>query len=625
MLQRYAGPLSHRLLPWRTLARYGTVTFLITLLVSTMVFFRHDARDLLQKQAADYLDDVLTKQPESHEHPIEKLIADAHRKHEELFGQNPRDVRGAARAYRRRRGRHPPPGFDRWVERAMESESFIVESFFDRIYHDLTPFWALDPVETARRAATWPHVVRVRNGSAEGLGDVTDRVAWLALWTALVAEAAEYLPDVDMPINYMDESRLLVPWEDVDRYVRTERDGRSTSPVKQTETQYKGLREMDAAIGEDREAAGYQPEWFHDAPHLWEVARWTCGPDTPGRFVPAVEDFSGPPDFPGNWRPGYAYQGFVQNFTAAMDPCMQPHLRGMHGTFIEGVSASSSRELIPLFGGSKLPMNNEILIPGAMYLTEDPFYSGGSDHGPPWPCKQMGIVWRGVASGGRHKAENWRGFQRQRLVEMLNGTTVRAIEEGRGEAMTFRMAPEAMYPFARRREGKMGAFLEDVADAGFVDLLCWPPDEGACPYAAPYFKVVESIPMVEQYVNKFIPDVDGNSFSARFRGLLLSTSLPLKSTIYAEWHDDRLVPWLHFVPFDNTFQDLHAVIDYFTRDERGDAGARVLAEAGQAWGAQALRREDMLLYVWRLLLEFARVCDENRDRLGYVDDLRTGS
>jgi hypothetical protein len=34
-----------------------------------------------------------------------------------------------------------------------------------------------------------------------------------------------------------------------------------------------------------------------------------------------------------------------------------------------------------------------------------------------------------------------------------------------------------------------------------------------------------------------------------------------------------------------------------------------------------LRREDMLLYVWRLLLEFARVCDENRARLGYVDDL----
>ncbi|RYC57957.1 hypothetical protein CHU98_g8259 [Xylaria longipes] len=127
--------------------------------------------------------------------------------------------------------------------------------------------------------------------------------------------------------------------------------------------------------------------------------------------------------------------------------------------------------------------------------------------------------------------------------------------------------------------------------------------------------------MREQYANKFMPDVDGNSFSARFRGFLLSTSLPVKATIYAEWHDDRIVPWLHFVPMDNTFQDLYAILDYFTRDANGDRAANFIAEEGRAWSNKVLRREDMLLYVWRLLLEFARVCDEKRDQLGYVDDL----
>ena len=74
-------------------------------------------------------------------------------------------------------------------------------------------------------------------------------------------------------------------------------------------------------------------------------------------------------------------------------------------------------------------------------------------------------------------------------------------------------------------------------------------------------------------------------------------------------------------PFDSTFRDLYGVLDYFARDEREDAAARLIAEQGRAWSQRVLRRVDMRLYVWRLLLEFARICDENRERLGYVNDL----
>ncbi|KAF3016794.1 hypothetical protein E8E14_009113 [Neopestalotiopsis sp. 37M] len=127
--------------------------------------------------------------------------------------------------------------------------------------------------------------------------------------------------------------------------------------------------------------------------------------------------------------------------------------------------------------------------------------------------------------------------------------------------------------------------------------------------------------MRKQFAQKYIPDVDGNSFSARFRSLLLSTSLPLKSTIYAEWHDDRLFPWLQFAPLDNSLQDLYTVLDYFTDTEKGDAAARYIAESGKALAEKVLRREDMLLYTWRLALEFARVCDENRHKPGFVQDI----
>ncbi|KAG7103316.1 Mitotic spindle checkpoint component mad3 like protein [Verticillium longisporum] len=42
-----------------------------------------------------------------------------------------------------------------------------------------------------------------------------------------------------------------------------------------------------------------------------------------------------------------------------------PHLRGLHGTFIESISMSTTHELLPLFAESKLPQNNAMLVPGA--------------------------------------------------------------------------------------------------------------------------------------------------------------------------------------------------------------------------------------------------------------------
>lgn len=618
-----AWPMRHRIIAWPNLARYGLVACLFTLFLSSLLilrsssdptsYFRPRPRPVALSDA--YLL-ALNRSTEAR-HAIDDLIADAKRTQETILAERSTDLKTAARRYRARRHRHPPPGFDKWFEYAKKHDAIVVEKFFDRIYHDLLPFWALDPKQTATRAASWSHVVRVRNGVAEGVGDTQGRVPWLKHWTDLVTEAAEWLPDVDMPINYMDESRIITPWEEINGYVEKALMWRKVTPLDQTVRKYTGLAKIDAIEGKEP----YEPEWIkHDSPRFWNLARTGCAPDSPAHDVPALADYSLPPAFPDDWAPSYSEKGYVKNFTAATDPCIQPHLRALHGSFVEPITMSTTKELIPLFGGCKLPVNNEILIPGAMYLTKDPFYSGGETHGPPWLEKQNGIVWRGVASGGRNKAENWPHFQRHRLVEMLNGTTVGNMERNGARAMTFELPPKAVYDFPRRQKGEMGQWLTNMSDVGFNNLLCF-PKESNCTYVAPYFHEKPSMPMVDQYKNKYMPDVDGNSFSARFRGLLLSTSLPLKSTIYAEWHDDRLLPWLHFAPFDNTFQDLYGVLDYFTRDLKGDLAAWMVAETGKIWGEQVLRREDMLLYVWRLLLEFARVCDENRDRLGFIDDL----
>lgn len=570
-------------------------------------------------QAAAAYDLLLQDHDSKDLHAIDELISRARKLQDAQLTEQSHDVATAAARYRTRRGRHPPPGFDKWMAYALDHNAIVVEKFFDRIYHDLTPFWALDPNTTASRAESWHHVVRVRDGVASGVGNTEGLVAWLELWTSLVAEAAPFLPDVDMPINYMDESRLLVKWEDIAAYVDTERRGRKMPSADDVFQNYTGLAHVDAR-GHGNGTKAYDPAWItKDSPRYWDLARKTCPPGSPSRNVQALSDFSNPPSFPPKWKPAFSYHGYVQNFSAAADPCTQPHLRSLHGTFVEPLSTSTSTELIPLFGGSKLTMNNEILIPGAMYLTGDPFYSGGEDHGPPWDTKNTTIVWRGAASGGRNKKDNWMHFQRHRLLEMLNATTVSRIEKSGGRAKTFEIPGVRAYDFERRRDRTIGELLDVISDTGFNDLLCFPRDE--CDYVTPYFHEVPSLPMRAQYGDKFIPDADGNSFSARFRGLLMSTSLPLKATIYAEWHDDRLLPWLHFVPLDNTFQDLYAVLAYLVDTDQGDAAAHMIASAGKLWAEKVLRRDDMLLYVWRLLLEFARVCDENRDNMGYVEDL----
>lgn len=85
---------------------------------------------------------------------------------------------------------------------------------------------------------------------------------------------------------------------------------------------------------------------------------------------------------------------------------------------------------------------------------------------------------------------------------------------------------------------------------------------------------------------------------------------------------------LHFIPFDNRFLDIYGIMKFFMGYDNGmhrtkgrDHLARRIAKQGQDWAKKVLRREDMSIYTYRLLLEYARVMDQARDSLGWIDDL----
>lgn len=326
----------------------------------------------------------------------------------------------------------------------------------------------------------------------------------------------------------------------------------------------------------------------------------------------------------------HSYHGYVSNFTLSTEICHQPDLQGLSGVLVEPRTISVTKALFPLFGGSKLSVNNEILLPTPLYWIDEERWSGGNDHGGLWSDKGSGAVWRGVASGGNNREKTWRAFQRHRFVAMNNGTKLSLAQNWTALPINFELPDNSVIA---QREGKLGEWVDSWADMGFIDLLCetppeaWQPDT-SCPYTSPHFDVISGLKMADQFARKYLPDLDGNSFSGRYLGFLRSTSLPIKATLWREWHDSRLVAWKHFVPMDNRYSDWFGIMQYFLGYDGEsesvpphDEAAERIASQGKEWAEKVLRKEDMQAYVLRLLLEYARVSDERREQMGWVGDL----
>lgn len=156
------------------------------------------------------------------EHPILELVGRAEREFEEVLAKETFDLAAAAQQYRERRGRQPPPGFDRWWQYARDHNGIIVEDFWDQIYHDLNPLWALRPEDMLRDVRRQASQIRIRGGNVSHL---TDHF-WMPIWEELIQTVAQGLPDIDLAMNTMDEPRMWVPWEKMSGYVDMERSGR---------------------------------------------------------------------------------------------------------------------------------------------------------------------------------------------------------------------------------------------------------------------------------------------------------------------------------------------------------------------------------------------------------------
>lgn len=150
------------------------------------------------------------------QHPIDHLIKVAERDYDDLIAKESHTLTEAAEAYRKRRGRHPPPGFDKWYEFAKDLDALVIEDFWDQIYHDLAPYWAVPAEQIRREAWDFEMTINIRNGSATAGSDWF----WTQIWLKLIQTLEHLLPDMDLALNAMDEPRLVVPWEEIDELMQ---------------------------------------------------------------------------------------------------------------------------------------------------------------------------------------------------------------------------------------------------------------------------------------------------------------------------------------------------------------------------------------------------------------------
>ncbi|CAK4032094.1 glycosyltransferase family 90 [Lecanosticta acicola] len=590
-------------------------------------------------------------------HPIKNLMREGDKKFEEYIAHRSKNFKETVRRYRETYGRHPPPGFKQWYKLARKRKVYNIDDF-QQIHDDLRPFWALPPREIRNLAAHASDddghalsTISIRNGQ------VNQRTwGWRSeTFIRLLGTVAEWLPDMDIPMNRMDQPRVIVPWEDMQRYLEIEEKTRSTGEAGVRDGFTKDSNALHVprprdgvaawidrwnpfqyGVDERRGDAADDPPppdygWFgYPGGQYMDLAAKACPPESYARKPSSTKLYK---------KTEASYKdplgGFITNFNLSSDLCtVGPQIQNLHGLLYASTSLTATHKLVPVFGECKVNVNNDILFPANMYWKDDERYNYDDHQDLSWDDKNDMMIWRGVTSGGNTHQDDewrWRNMHRHRLVLMTNSTEV---AENKSSIVALTDPKTGEYG---PKEFRIGPFAEKHTDIGFTGLLACIPN---CDFYNPFLSLKNSMSFAETFRSKYLIDVDGHSFSGRWRAFLQSRSLGLKATIFREWHDSRLFAWRHFVPVDNRYDDLYSLLAYFmgvgpsskNRDVaaqnpnhgvsvwRHDYEALKLAQQGREWADKVLRREDIELYVFRLLLEYGRIIDDNRHRIGVVGD-----
>ena len=564
------------------------------------------------------------------QHPIDDLIENAARKADQWQAQasTGRTLRVAVENYQRRYNRPPPPGFDVWHEYAMQRSALVIDDY-DDMNTDLQPFWGLTPSEVRQRtqqliADTWNEIagVAIRHGTATMGPNFKPTHRWMVEgFTSMSTKFIKHIPDMDVAINVHDEPRITVPYPRMQNILKNA--AWSKTNVSAPESDWSADRADNwrgfKGIGSSRH--------FKDAPreNSFSASTVACPPASPARDH--YKWGSGTLCFSCAER--HSQAGIVTDWTLAESPCHQPDLRNLHGLYISPAAYRTSQQLLPVFSQSKVAGFADILIPSP-WNYNDKFSYAPNENFPDtnYTDKENTVFWRGTTSEGVSRFGTWKGMARQRLVHLANNNTSNFFSASRSMLLP---DPYRNGRFSPQHVSDPADQLESALDISFINIdRAWDSDGAA---QESEFGLTHWVDFQSHWKHRYLIDTDGAGFSGRFIPFLQSRSLPFRMGIFRTWYDSRLTAWAHFVPVDIRLHGLFSTLAYFTgtngikgaktlkarvgMEQKLKAG-RAIADRGREFAEKALRKEDMEIYLFRLLLEWGRITDDDRDNLGFV-------
>lgn len=536
-------------------------------------------------------------------HPIEGLLKESKTQFSKIASRQSKTLAEAIKEYRRRYGLAPPPHFDKWFEFAQKNGVQMIDEF-DTIHEVITPFWALKPKTIRSRAR---EALGYDNGMI-GVAIRDHKVAFVENgqeWqqnatVSMMEQFLQYLPDMDLAFNMHDEPRVIVSHDDLTRLVEKAKSQAIPNANANDHSINDFTWKVEDVKGNIRFEETKQTRFSSiDHQATWADSRSSCPPNSPARTLEdeeAVDDIN---------SYGLGKSGFVYNATAMRDICLTPSLRSTYGFFDRPNVFRITRELFPIFSQSKISSYGDLIYPSPWYWYEKVSYNQTRDVA--WEDKHGRLFWRGSTTGGFSRNGGWRRQHRQQLVEKINTVTDTTVYSNKGGSSL---------PNWEEHDVARGE-LKHLVDVQFSHIgQC---DPGDCDAQRDFFNVTDMIDLQDSWKYKYLLDMDGNAFSGRFYSFLQSKSQVFKQALFREWHDEWIRPWLHYVPLSMQGNDWLELVRYFSDDTSagGAAKAKEMADESRQWANKVLRKVDMEAWLFRLLLEYARVIDDQREVIGF--------
>ena len=533
-------------------------------------------------------------------HPIHQLISNAEHDLRKTLERQSKSLEEAVAEYKRRYKIHPPPNFDKWYEFARERGVQLIDEY-DTIYHSLLPFWGLAPDIIRGRAQEALGFDNALIGFLIRDGEVVNKAGgneWqLDATEEMMGGFVKYLPDMDLAFNLHDEPRVVVPHDDLMRLVKRATDESLPAAFANRKPQ-NVWSPRPSDVDDGKRFPEVRITRFNRFAHqpTWTNSRISCPLDSPSRALDEniADDTS-----------SYTFSelNFVQNQTAFSNICNSPSLRETYGFFDRPNAFDIVHDLFPIFSQSKISSFQDILYPSPWYWADKAPYSESQDY--TWENKEDKMYWRGSTTGGFSRDGGWRRQHRQRMIQKFNALDTSIIFENR----TVRGEKEWYVRNVSRIDYK------DLFDVHFSFVgQC---DPGDCEAQKEFFRIADEAPRHYAWGYKYLLDIDGNAFSGRFYAFLKSRSLVFKMAVFREWHEEWIKPWVHYVPLGLHGDEYVESVRYFDQEEEGRAMAQRLANQGRDWAGKVLRNDDFEVWFFRLLLEYGRLVDDDREHVGF--------